>query len=162
MRSVRAIRNSEFKYNSRGEAIIDYINPSFLKGIFLEIYKGQKVWQTYEFNNNKTNQTNLTYDNFKKEGCYFIWTEFHSTNPYEYIDCSIKKISIPDITDTGYRSSTLQSVSLELPDKEHNLHKYMIGLLSVHNEVIMDERNSTNAAWKKRDKNNKQQSLLLI
>jgi hypothetical protein len=152
--------NEDITWDNKKEKFAESKFPNYLRGIFLEIYKGQKVWQTYEFKN-ITRERYLAYDKFKKEECYFIWTEYHSINPIDYEDYSIKRKPITDISNTGYRNCILPTMSLALPDKQHDLHRYMIDLLSIHNKEAMNERESENDKWKKRNKNSKQQSLLL-
>ena len=153
------------------------MNTRYLKGTFLELYRGQKVWQTYRFDKcyegderyysfsetDKIDFGSKRYQEFRKEKCYFLWTEFHSTNPHEEYQSS--RIPIIDISETGYRSNVITSIELDLPERPEYMHGYMIKMLSIHNIEMMKDRLPTESDWhKNHDKleTSGQQDLLLI
>ena len=140
----------------------------YMKGTFLDIYRGQKIWQTYRFD--RCHKEN-SYEEFRKDEYYFIWTSFRSTNPHEeyyFKDKWVKSSSPPpiiDISETGYYSSIMPSIALDLPDRVEDLHGYMIKKLSVHNIEIMKERLPTYNGWHKnhnKTETSGQQDLLLL
>ena len=134
----------------------------YLEGTCLEIYRGQKVWQTYRFDKGYEGDS---YKEFRKEECYFLWTAFHSTNPHEDSRDINNLIPIIDISETGYHSSIMTSITLELPERLDYMHGYMIKKLSIHNIEIMKERLPSYNLWHKnhnKTETSGQQDLLLI
>ncbi len=154
----------------------------YLKGTFLEIYRGQKVWQTYRFDACYDGDTRYytgasgqpadridfgskRYAEFRREQNYFLWTAFHSTNPHEDNRDINNPIPIVDITETGYKSNVITSIPLDLPECVEYMHGYMIKKLSIHNIEIMKDRIPKECDWHKNyDKveTSGQQDLLLI
>jgi len=154
----------------------------YLEGTFLEIYRGQKVWQTYRFDKcyegdvryycgksghpkDSIEFGSKGYEEFRKEECYFLWTAFHSTNPHEDSRDINNLIPIIDISETGYHSSIMTSIPLELPERLEYMHGYMIKKLSIHNIEIMKERLPSYNSWHKNHnkvETSGQQDLLLI
>ena len=128
----------------------------YMKGIFIDIYRGQKIYQQYVFRSlwgcsendpEQNGALTMPYDEFRKEGCYFVWTEFHSVNPAE--PNSKKYIPIIDITETGYHSNPLPSINLDLPERVEDMHKYMISQLTVKNIENMKDRMMSYSLWHK-------------
>jgi len=154
----------------------------YLEGTFLEIYRGQKVWQTYRFDKcydgdvryycgtsgqpkDSIDFGSKGYEEFRKEKCYFLWTAFHSTNPHEDSRDINNLIPIIDISETGYHSSIMTSMPLELPERLEYMHGYMIKKLSIHNIEVMKERLPAYNPWHKNHnkvETSGQQDLLLI
>lgn len=150
-----------------------------MQGTFLEIYRGQKVWQTYRFDRCYEGEERYykftggdtidfgskRYQEFRKEKYYFLWTEFHSTNPHEDNRDVNNPIGIVGLTETGYRSSVITSIELDLPERVEYMHGYMIKILSIHNTEIMKERLPKECNWHKdydKSETSGQQDLLLI
>lgn len=131
-------------------------DPHFQRGIFMDIYRGQRIYQKYEFRGlwgcrkndlEQNGALTMPYSEFRKEGCYFVWTEFHSTNPLDHY--TGEYIPIIDISETGYKSNPLPSINLDLPERVEDMHKYMISQLTVKNIKNMKDRMMSYSLWHK-------------
>ena len=158
------------------------LHTRYMKGTFLEIYRGQKVWQSYRFDKCYEGDSRYysgssghprdsiefgskRYEEFRKEKYYFIWTSFHSTNPHEDSRDINNPVPIIDISETGYHSNVITSMELDLPERLEYMHGYMIRTLSVHNIEVMKERLPSYNLWHKnhdKTETSGQQDLLLL
>lgn len=132
-------------------------DPHFQRGIFMDIYRGQRIYQKYEFRGlwgcskkndlDRNGALTMPYSEFRKEGSYFVWTEFHSINPDD--PYTKKRMPIIDITTSGFMSNPLPSINLDLPERVEDMHKYMISQLTVKNIKNMKDRIMSYNLWHK-------------